>query len=182
MSKLDLLDLYTRLCGFKILVRANRFGCETRFSQVVHDRLLEALTSHIESCKRALSLKRELRVERDFAMREALHEMLDDCLGDLAEGGAGFYPWHLLDAVDRDPSRGGYLHPVFAIHVGRAIPEWMTVADEHLNGLDVIIKQIAAETGITFTTYLCGMSIGPDGAKDLDAEVYQKPIENYRYQ
>lgn len=182
MSKLDLLGLYTKLCGFKILVRANRFGCDTRFARVVHDRLFEALTLHIDTCRQAMRLQRLLRVEPDPEVREALHEMIGDCLGDLETGGGGFYPWHLLDSVDPDPDFGGYIHPVAAMRCYGKIPEWMVVSDEHLCGLGRIIAQIAEETGIRFTTYLCDASIGPEGTDDLDPEIYERPIDNFRYQ
>ena len=182
MPKLDLLGLYTRLCGFKVLVRANRFGCDTRFAQVVHDRLLDALTLHIDTCRQAMRLQRLVRVEPDPETREALHQMIGDCLEDLDNGGRGFYPWHLLDSLDPDPDLGGYHHPVAAMWCYGKVPGWMVVSDDHLCGLRSIIDQIAEETGIRFTTYLCDASIGPEGAGELDPVIYEKPIGNYRYQ
>ncbi|WP_421928661.1 hypothetical protein [Neoaquamicrobium sediminum] len=181
MPKLDFLDFSVKFTGFAKLARANRAGCETRFARVVHDRLIEALERHVRSCRRAVELERLLLTETDAERREALDHELGLCVGDLESGGGGFYPWHLLDAVNGDEDFGGYWHPVAAMHVFSAIPEWMTVGDEHLNGLGVILKQISAETGIKFTTYLCDARIGADGAADLDPDIYEKPIGNRSY-
>jgi hypothetical protein len=181
MPKLDFLDFSVKFTRFAMQARANRDGCETRFARVVHDRLIEVLEGHARSCRQAVELERLLSTETDPDTREVLEDRLGFCVGNLESGGGGFYPWHLLDAVNRDAESGGYWHPVAATEVYSAIPDWMTVGDEHLNGLGVIIKQIAAETGIKFTTYLCDAHIGPDGAANLDPDIYEKPIGNQSY-
>ena len=172
MSKLDFLELSEKFTRFADAVRANRTGCDTRFAQVVHDRLIEVLESHARSCRQAVGLERLLSTETDPDTREALEDRLGFCVSDLESGGGGLYPWHLLDAVERDHDYRGNWHP---------IPEWKTVGDEHLNGLGVIIKQIADETGIKFTTYLCDYHIGPEGAANMDPEIYEKPIGSSTY-
>lgn len=181
MSKLDILDLYTKLCGFKLVVCANRLKCDTRFARVVHDRLIDALGSHIDTCRQTLRLEHLLSLEADPVAREALDDKIYDCLGDLGEGGWGFYPWHLLDSVDTDPDFGGYIYPAAAMWFPGGIPEAMVVGDEHLCGLRTIIDQIATETGIRFTAYLCDARIGSQGAGALDPAIYETPIGNYRY-
>ncbi|MEF0941932.1 hypothetical protein [Rhizobium sp. BR 362] len=35
--------LYTKLAGFRLVVLANPFGCETDFLRALHDRLIEGL-------------------------------------------------------------------------------------------------------------------------------------------
>lgn len=37
------LALYTKLCGFRLVVLANRFGCDNDVSRKLHERLLEGL-------------------------------------------------------------------------------------------------------------------------------------------
>ena len=37
------LMLHTKLSGFRLVVLANRFGCDTSFSRALHDRLMEGL-------------------------------------------------------------------------------------------------------------------------------------------
>ena len=182
MSKLTVLDLYVRLCGYKILVRANRFACDTAFARVVHDRLLSALDLHRDARHQALTLQHAIQVEPVAEAREALRDMFDDCMADIDCNGRGFYPWHLLDGLDPNPDYRGYFHPVAAMWCHGAIPEWMNVSDEHLCGLRRIIDQIAAETGIRFTAYLCDLNIGPEGAAHLDPVAYENPFGNERYQ
>ena len=182
MSDLDFLDLCGKLEGFQTAVRANRSACGSRFAQVLHDRLLAALDLLVQTCREGADVQRRLWIETDPAVRESLEQIFGDCLGDLETCGGGFYPWHLLDAVDRDPDCGGYHHPVAAMWCHGPILDGMTVGHEHLAGLGPILRRIADETGIRFTTYLCDTCIGPEGAGHLDPETYEHPIGNYRYQ
>ena len=181
MSDLDFLDLNRKLCGFRAKVRKNRFRCDTRFAQSLHDKLLVAINAHLKTCREGARLQRLLRSETDPTVRDTLEDALGDCMGDLESGGRGFYPWHLLDAVDPDPDFGGYYHPVAAMWCHGHIPEWMVVGDEHLCGLGAILRRIAAATGIRFTTYLYYDCIGPEGAGGLDPEIYEKPLGNDLY-
>ncbi|MFK0278715.1 hypothetical protein ACIQUG_34000 [Ensifer sp. NPDC090286] len=43
MARDEKLMLYTKLSGFRLVVLANQFGCETDFSRGLHDRLIEGL-------------------------------------------------------------------------------------------------------------------------------------------
>ena len=45
MSDIDYLTLFTRFCGFKIMVAANRLGCENALARCAHDRLIAKLCS-----------------------------------------------------------------------------------------------------------------------------------------
>jgi len=155
MPKSDFLTLYAKFSGFRILVRANQLGCDTAFARDVHDRLLAALDRNAASCIEAIRLERLLRGEPDPAMQDALADMIGDCIGDLQSGGMSRYPFHLLDPVDYDPERGGYVHPVFAVWCRGRIPESMAATDRDLCGLRTIIDQIATETGCRFTAYQC---------------------------
>ncbi|MFC7706343.1 hypothetical protein ACFQXB_19415 [Plastorhodobacter daqingensis] len=181
MSDLDFPDLSRKLGRIRSRVRKNYFRCDTRFAQSLHEKLLVALNCHLRTCREGARVQRQLRTEANPAVRESLERRLGDCIGDLESGGRGFYPWHLLDAVDPDPDFGGYHHPTAAMWCPGPIPEWMAVGDEHLCGLGPILRRIAAQTGIRFTTYLCDTGIGPDGAGALDPEIYERPIGNFRY-
>ena len=163
------------------LVRANRIKCETRFAEVVHDRLANALEFLAGVCREAERTERLLEVETNPDARDALDETLGLCIGNLETSGGGFYPWHVLDSIDPRMDFSGYIDPVAAMWCSGPIPQSYTVADEHLCGLGAIIARIAADTGIRFTTYLCFKSIGPDGAADLDPAIYETPIDNHRY-
>lgn len=181
MPKLDFLDFSVKFTRFAMQARANRDRCETRFARVVHDRLIEALEGHAWSCRQAVEIERLLLTETNGDRREALDHELGLCVGDLETGGGGSYPWHLLDCIDPDWVWGGYIDPSAQMSVPGPIPERFTVDAKHLCGLDEIIRQIKADTGIRFTTYLYHDCIGPDGARGLDPEIYEKPLGNDKY-
>lgn len=181
MPKFNFSDFLTKFDAFAREVRQNRTRCETRFAQVVHDRLIEALECHAGSCRRGVEIERLLQTETDKDARAALDDQLCLLIDDLETGGGNEYPWHLLDCINPDPGYGGYIDPITWIRIYRPIPASMTVSDEHLYGLGAIIERIAADTGIRFTTYLYYQDIGPEGAADLDPEIYEKPINNHLY-
>lgn len=181
MSKLDFLDFHAKFIAFGNQVRANRAECDTRFAEVVHDRLADALEQLTGFCREGHRAEALLRTETDPAAREALEMTIDFCVGDLETSGGGFYPWHLLDCIDPEIDWGGYRDPVAEMWCPRPIPESFTVSDEHLCGLGGIIRRIAADTGIRFTTYLYYDCIGPDGAAGIEPAIYETPIRNDRY-
>ena len=182
MPKLDFLDLSAKFDAFGSMVRANRAKCATRFAEVVHDRLANALDDLAGFCREGMRIERLLEAETDPDARDALDEALGLCIGDLETSGGGFYPWHLLDSIDPRMDYGGYIDPVAAMWCPGPIPACYTVHDKHLCGLGAIIARIAADTGIRFTTYLYFNSIGPHGAAELDPAIYETPIDNHRYQ
>lgn len=175
MTKLDLLALYTKLSGFKLLVRANRAGATSQFARVVHDRLIDVLDMHAKTCSRAMEFRRLAEDTPWLRLAERRWAEYRDCLGDLEAGAEGFYPWHLMDHINRSPDFGGYQHPVFGVWCKGVIPVSMTVSDEYLDGLGPILRQIKAETGYHFTVYLCSTDIGPAGAGGIDPELYERP-------
>jgi len=182
MPKLDFLDFSEKFTRFASEVRTNRTACDTRFSQVVHDRLADALDRLAGYCREGHQAETMLRTEADPAAREALEETINFCVGDLETSGGGFYPWHLLDRIDPEMDWGGYIDPSAEMWCPSPIPARFTVEDKHLCGLGEIIKRIAADTGIRFTTYLYYDCIGPEGAGGLDPEIYEKPLGNDLYQ
>ena len=114
MSDLDFLDLSRQLGALRIAVRKNVVRCDTRFAQSLHEKLLLALNGHLKTCREGAKVQRRLRNESDPTVRESLEQTLGDCMGDLESGGRGFYPWHLLDAVDGDQRLSGkrrYVRP-----------------------------------------------------------------------
>ncbi|MFA1624251.1 hypothetical protein ACDY96_15845 [Rhizobium mongolense] len=65
MSDIGFLDLYAKFAGFKLLVSANRIGCEDEFSKTLHDRLLAGLDGAIHSTRHIMALQREQLSEDD---------------------------------------------------------------------------------------------------------------------
>ncbi|ODT75397.1 MAG: hypothetical protein ABS76_34490 [Pelagibacterium sp. SCN 64-44] len=111
MPKLDFLDFSEKFTRFASGVRTNRTTCDTRFAQVVHDRLADALDRLAGYCREGHQAETMLRTEADPAAREALEETINFCMGDLETSGGGFYPWHLLDRIDPEMDWGGYIDP-----------------------------------------------------------------------
>lgn len=182
MPKLVFSDFLTKFDAFAREVRENRTRCETQFARVVHDRLIDALERHAGSCREAVEIEQLLLTETDEDTREELDHSLCLRVGDLETGGGGFYPWHLLDRIDPEMDWGGYIDPSAQMWCPSPIPARFTVDDKHICGLGEIIKRIAADTGIRFTTYLYYDCIGPEGAGGLDPEIYEKPLGNDPYQ
>lgn len=174
MNDSELLTLYTKLCGFKLLVLANRAGATSRFSRVIHDRLIGALDHNVRTCSQAMAALLKAQQEHWTERAEQLFDEYNVLLGSLESGGKGFYPWHLLDHFNPALGTGGYVHPVFGVWCKGPIPDAMTVGDEHLDGLGVILRQIAEETGFRFTVYLW-TDIGPEGPGALDPDLYERP-------
>ena len=181
MPKLDFLDFQTKFIAFETQVRANRAKCDTRFAEVVHDRLADALERLAGFCQEGHQAETMLLTETDPTAREALEMTVNFCVGDLESSGGGFYPWHLLDCIDPEMDWGGYRDPVAEMWCPHPIPARFTVNDRHLCGLSEIIRRIAADTGIRFTTYLYYDCIGPNGAASLESAIYETPIGNDRY-
>jgi hypothetical protein len=150
-------------------------------AEVLHDRLTDALDCLAGFCEEGHQAETKLRTETDPTAREALEEIVNFCVGDLETSGGGSYPWHLLDCIDPDWVWGGYIDPSAEMWCPHPIPQRFTVSVAHLCGLDEIIERIAADTGIRFTTYLYYDCMGPEGAKDLDPEIYETPMRNDRY-
>ena len=104
MSDLDYLTLFTRFCGFKFMVMANRLGCDNGLARCAHNRLVAKLDDLIDPMGRAVAAKRSLRGDEtsahDLAAIEDLfwidaefehrwlsgepHALLDDLTIDLA--------------------------------------------------------------------------------------------------
>ncbi|MGO7186235.1 hypothetical protein ACCS49_34465, partial [Rhizobium brockwellii] len=59
------LMLYTKLAGFRLVVLANRFGCDSGFSRELHDRLIEGLEAAIARIHVIMELERNLLVGDD---------------------------------------------------------------------------------------------------------------------
>ncbi|NNU69551.1 MULTISPECIES: hypothetical protein [Rhizobium] len=59
------LMLYTKLAGFRLVVLAHRFGCDSDFSRELHDRLLEGLDAAIARIQGMMALERSVLAGED---------------------------------------------------------------------------------------------------------------------
>ena len=56
------LMLYAKLAGFRLVVLASSFGCDTSLSQHLHHRLIEGLEAAIDRIRTIMELEQRLLV------------------------------------------------------------------------------------------------------------------------
>ncbi|WP_085032516.1 hypothetical protein [Ensifer aridi] len=142
------LTLVAALSGFRLLVLANRFGCDTDFSRELHDRLIEGLDAATARVRTIMALERNvLTGEDEFAEYQLDGEM--EIFGRFAI--------NLLDDLEIDfdtheyrVNGGDWAIALTADYTGVEInyPELVALTEEELGSLAPIIKDIARETGI----------------------------------
>ncbi|MCV9945007.1 MULTISPECIES: hypothetical protein [unclassified Rhizobium] len=142
------LMLYTKLAGFRLVVLANRFGCDSDFSRELHDRLVEGLDAAIARVQVMMALERlVLTGEDEFAeyRLEGENEIF------------GRYAINLLDDLEIDPGTheyringGGWINALTADDSGVEVrfPTLVGLNDEEFGPLASITKDITSATGI----------------------------------
>lgn len=142
------LMLYTKVAGFRLVVLAYRFGCDSEFSRELHDRLVEGLEAAIARVQTIMALERcVLTGEDEFAeyQLEGETEIF------------GRFTINLLDDIEIDfdtheyrINGGDWAIVLTADYTGADIeyPELIALTDDELGSLAPIIKDITAETGI----------------------------------
>ena len=142
------LMLYTKLAGFRLVVLANRFGCDSEFSRELHDRLAEGLEAAIERIRIIMALERSLLADN--------HEFAAYQLEGETEIFGGF-TINLLDALEIDCDTheyringGDWINALAADCSGLDItcPKLVALTEEELGSLAPIIKDITLTTGI----------------------------------
>jgi hypothetical protein len=149
----DYLELFTQLSGFKVLVLANRLGCDNDLARRAHDQLLTELAKLIHMTRQVLAAQRNM----------VLGETTEDCLNAtedrvwigevLAERCESGEQVQLLDDLIVDDATNEYYDE--ELERWRFIDgdsPWLDeLSDTELCGLDRILDDIAAETGLCFT-------------------------------
>jgi len=169
MSDFNHLHLYATFSGFRVMVLANRLGCENDLSRATHDRLVSHLETLINQMHRAMAAERDLALNPDadrddlgeliWAIDQTFIDMLQECDGiDLIENDI-VVDWTTKEWFDL---RTETWHFIDAFQ-----PPRVAIGDDRLNGLCAIIAQIAAETGLRFTTY-ANQSDHPEELGDYD--------------
>lgn len=142
------LMLYTKLAGSRLVVLANRFGCDSEFSRDLHDRLVEGLEAAIGRVRIIMLLERNvLAGDEEFAeyQLEGETEIF------------GRFTINLLDDLEIDFDTYEYringsdwAMALTADYTGVDIdyPELVPLTDDELGSLAPIIKDITSETGI----------------------------------
>ena len=142
------LMLYAKLAGFRLVVLANRVGCDTDFLQELHDRLIEGLEAAIARIQTIMALERSvLTGDEEFAAYQLDGET--EIFGRFTIG--------LLDDLEIDFDTHEYrmngsdwINALTADDSGVDIdyPELVALTEDELGSLAQIIKDITRETGI----------------------------------
>lgn len=141
------LTLYTALAGFRLVVLANRLGCDNAFSRELHDQLINGLQAAIDRVQTIMALERRRLTDDEFAafQLEGESEIF------------GRFAIDLLDDVEIDYDThecringGRWINALMADDSGASIayPELVSLTDEELGSLAPILRDIADETGI----------------------------------
>lgn len=142
------LMLYTKLAGFRLVVVANRFGCDSDFSRELHDRLIEGLEAAIARILVIMELERSvLAGEDEFSAYRLEGEM--EIFGGFAI--------NLLDELEIDCDTheyringGSWINALTADcgGVDIAYPKLVGLTEAEFGPLAPIVGEITMETGI----------------------------------
>jgi hypothetical protein len=153
MSDFNFLMFYAKLAGFKLLVSANRIGCEDEFSTTLHDRLLSGLDGVIGSTRHIMALPRELMAGDDpdgiiFCQLQGVEEILARCTIELLDELEIDY-----DTSEFRVNGGEWQNALSADCKGIEIsyPTSESVSDAEIGPLAAIIGDIMRETGIAIS-------------------------------
>ncbi|EJC84153.1 hypothetical protein Rleg4DRAFT_5950 [Rhizobium leguminosarum bv. trifolii WSM2297] len=142
------LMLYTKLAGFRLVVLANRFGCDNDFSRRLHDRLVEGLDAAIDRIHVIMALERNLLAGDDEFAEYQLEGEIDIFLR---------FTINLLDDLDIDcdthefrVNGSDWMNALAADHSGVDIdyPKLVALAEDELGSLAPIVREIKTGTGI----------------------------------
>ncbi|MBY3136669.1 hypothetical protein [Rhizobium laguerreae] len=142
------LMLYAKLAGFRLVVLANRFGCDTDFSRELHDRLIEGLEAAVARIRVIMELERTLLVGDDEFIAYQLQGETEIF---------GRFTINLLDDLEIDfdtheyrINGGNWINALTADDNGIdiAYPELLALTEEQLGSLVPIVEEITRQTGI----------------------------------
>ncbi|ANL76437.1 hypothetical protein AMC83_PE01030 (plasmid) [Rhizobium phaseoli] len=142
------LMLYTKLAGFRLVVLANRFGCDSEFSRELHDRLIEGLLAAIERIQIIMALERSLIAGNDEFAAYQLEGEVEIF---------GRFSFNLLDELEIDCDTheyringGDWINALAADCSGLdiACPKLVALTEEELSSLTPIVRDITLTTGI----------------------------------
>lgn len=155
MSDIDYLTLFTRFCGFKIVVMANRLGCDNALARCAHDRLLGNIDQLVALMRDALAAERCMVLDETSARYRTAAEDLYWIEAEFENRWLTARPHPLLDDFVIDRATSEVYNP--RSRCWRVLdddgPHLRDVADDELCGLRKIIDQIAAETGVSFSAW-----------------------------
>ncbi|KPH04224.1 hypothetical protein CO657_32755 (plasmid) [Rhizobium acidisoli] len=142
------LMLYTKLTGFRLVVLANHFGCDSEFSRELHDRLAEGLEAAIAQIQAIMALESSLLTDNDEFAAYQLEGAVEIF---------GRFTINMLDELEIDYETheyringGGWRNALTADdnEVEVNYPKLVALSDNELGSLALIAREITLETGI----------------------------------
>ncbi|MFA1624258.1 hypothetical protein ACDY96_15880 [Rhizobium mongolense] len=147
MTSNDSLMLYAKLAGFRLIVLANRLGCHSDFSQVLHDRPIDGLDAAIDRVRIITELERRVFADDEFAafQLEGEIEIFGRFAIDLLDGVEIDYETH-----EYRINAGGWINALAVDDTGVSVdyPELVSLTDLELGTLAPILRDLMKETGI----------------------------------
>jgi hypothetical protein len=146
----EALMLMVKLSGFKLVVRANRLGCDTDLARDAHDILIGHIDEFRADLERIVELWHEMLAERD-------PDKLDYVIYDLRDQRIrverfwldhGHHPYVLGGWRRADDEDGYRVADQFDFELFSTRHWVRELADDELCGLRPILDQIAEETGM----------------------------------
>ncbi len=179
MTPQDALMLMVKLSGFKLLVRANRLGCDTDLARDAHDILIAHIDEFREDLDRVLALWSEFLAERDadkaddaaYALRDMRIRVEHFWLHNHHPYNVG--GWRHPDETGDYRLADEFDYELFAAR------HWVRkLAGRDLCGLQPILDQLAEETGLNIPAVVIYYRPDPDrpaaqplGPWDPDASI-----------
>ncbi|MDR9781090.1 hypothetical protein [Rhizobium redzepovicii] len=142
------LMLYTKLAGFRLVVVANRFGCDSDSSRELHDRLAEGLEAAIAQIQTIMALEHSLLADKDEFATYQLEGAVEIF---------GSFTINMLDELEIDYETheyringGGWINALTADcgGVDIAYPKLVGLTEAEFGPLAPIVGEITMETGI----------------------------------
>lgn len=140
--------LYAKLSGFRLVVLANRIGCDSEFSRALHDRLIKGLEAAIGCVRIIMALERSVLTPEATSSPTISWREVEIF---------GRFTINLLDDLEFDFDTHEYringsdwAIALTADYTGVDIdyPELIALTDDELGSLAPIILAITRETGI----------------------------------
>ena len=157
------LMLMVKLAGFKLIVRANRLGCDTDLARDAHDMLIGHLDEFREDLDRVLALWNELLAERDADVAEDVAYQLRDMRIRVEHFWLHNHHPYIAGGWRHADDAGGYRIADECDYELFASRHWVRpLADDELCGLRTILDQLAGETGLIIPAVVIYYRPDPD--------------------
>lgn len=150
MDTTQALMLIARLAGFRLLVQANRFGCDSDLARAAHDNVIAVLDGYRSDLAELIELECEAGRETDPDRKDDLIYHLVQCQRAADRNWYDCQPFE-LGGWQRAQADGSFLDPVTGVPAAATeTPVVIVLPQGRLCGLPAILDAIAEECAISF--------------------------------